>query len=461
MYYKLIYRSSLLKKQVGDVVFCGLKPLDIGQSPSCDVYIPGSPELEPEVLASVLPDPDGKGWIIIRRTDRYDVRVNGNVLQVCRPLASGDSITTGTEAGKVRLEFVVCHDGEYDAGKGLVYRQRLPNRRIQYVTAVTALLAVVLAVLAVFSGRGKNPLRQENLDVYDRSIYRITVDSVYLVHDTVIDGREVREVLEANVPEMQPSGTCFLTDEGIFVTARHCVEPWITDEKWDGTGFYTKMPAAVRLAAEAETRNRMQGTKDYSVKARCIISNGLETFYLYSDDFHYNKTRDKVLRLGTDRQPIYWRTIMPLANRRDMELGDFAYIEAGGGITGSLELATLDDMKVFDKQVDKEIAVIGFPVNDNSNASLCVKVYGNSQHVEFTEDGQSIGGCIQMSAAVNPGNSGGPVVARIGGKVKVVGIVSKADGLATQGVFWAVPVTEVAYLRSHGGAINDSITYRR
>lgn len=239
------------------------------------------------------------------------------------------------------------------------------------------------------------------------------------------------------------------------------MEPWITDEKWDGTGFDVKMPPAVRMAAEAETRNRTQGTDAYGVKARCVISNGLETFYLYSTDFRFNKTRDKVLRLGTEKEPIYWRTIMPLANRRDMELGDFAYVEAEGGITGNLELASLEDLKRFDRQADKEIAVIGFPVNDNNADELCVKVYGNSQHLEFDGKGENLRGCIQMMAPVNPGNSGGPVVARTGNRIKVIGIVSKADGMARQGVFWAVPVTEVHLLRAHGGLMDDSITYRR
>lgn len=460
MYYKLIYRSSQLKKLIGNVVFCGLRPVDIGQLPSCDVYIPKSLDFEPEILASVLPNPEGKGWIIVRRTDCYDVIVNETVLQVCRLLVSGDYITFVTKTEKTKLEFVVCYDGEYDARKGLIYKQHFFSKWVQYIMAVVAFFTIVLAGVIVFVGRGSNPLRQENLDIYTGSIYRIFVDSVYLVHDTIINGQKFQKVLEAEALEVQSSGTCFLTDDGIFVTARHCVEPWITDENWDGVEFYTKMPVEVKLAAKAETWNRMMNTKNYSVKSHCIINNGLESFNLYSTDFHYNKTRDKILCLGTELQPIYWRTIVPLANRRDMELGDFAYVEAEDGIMGSLKLATMEDMKLFDRQVDKEIAVIGFPINDNNN-KLCVKVYGNSQHVEFTEDGQGIQGCIQMSAAVNPGNSGGPVIAHIGNEVKVVGIVSKTDGMATQGVFWAVPVTEVTYLRSHGGTINDSITYRR
>lgn len=461
MYYKLIYRNSPLKKQVGDVVFCGQKPVDIGQSPSCDVYIHASDGFEPEVMASVLPDPDGKGWIIVKRTDCYSVLVNGTPLQVCRKLAGGDGITVVTDNGRTRLDFVVCRDGEYDARKGLVYRERVQGRRMQYAMLAAVAAALAVALVAVFTGRGRNPLRQENLDVFDRSIYRITVDSVYLVHDTAVAGVPWQEVLEAVALDVPASGTCFLTDEGLFVTARHCVEPWITDEKWDGTGFDVKMPPAVRMAAEAETRNRTQGTDAYGVKARCVISNGLETFYLYSTDFRFNKTRDKVLRLGTEKEPIYWRTIMPLANRRDMELGDFAYVEAEGGITGNLELASLEDLKRFDRQADKEIAVIGFPVNDNSADELCVKVYGNSQHLEFDGKGENLRGCIQMMAPVNPGNSGGPVVVRTGNRIKVIGIVSKADGMAKQGVFWAVPVTEVHQLRAHGGLMDDSIIYRR
>ena len=53
------------------------------------------------------------------------------------------------------------------------------------------------------------------------------------------------------------------------------------------------------------------------------------------------------------------------------------------------------------------------------------------------------------------------VFARIGNETKVIGIVSKADGRAEQGLFWAVPITEVTALHSKGDTIEDTELFRR
>lgn len=43
----------------------------------------------------------------------------------------------------------------------------------------------------------------------------------------------------------------------------------------------------------------------------------------------------------------------------------------------------------------------------------------------------------------------------------MIGIVSKADGQATQGTFWAVPSTEIVSLKQRGGNIIDTLIFRR
>ena len=39
----------------------------------------------------------------------------------------------------------------------------------------------------------------------------------------------------------------------------------------------------------------------------------------------------------------------------------------------------------------------------------------------------------------------------------MIGIVSKADGQATQGTFWVVPSTEIVSLKQRGGKIIDTL----
>lgn len=460
MYFKLTYRKSSDKRQVGDFFLCGAQKLDIGQTKCCELRLPESSEFEPVVFATILCKQDGKGYSIIKRTDFQELQINGKRLNICQSLKDGDLISFVIDGQTISLLFSMYNDGEYSASMGVVYKKNKSNRKIQYGIATIAFLALLISALSMYFRRDYHILRHENLDVYDASIYHIHVDSVYLVHDSIINGKLEEQVLEAVALDRQVAGTCFLTCDSLFVTARHCVEPWINDEDWNGISYDDKMSPAVRLATMAETRNMLSGEERYRVKAHCMISKGLEQYEYYSTDFHFNKSRDQVVCLGTDQHPIYWRTIMPLASRRDMELGDFAYVESKG-LKGNLQLADMKDMKAFRRQPDKDIVAIGFPLNDNQEENICSKVFGNSQNVEFTKDNSEIVGCIQMSAPINPGNSGGPVLAKIKDGIFVIGIVSKADGQATQGTFWVVPSTEIVSLKQRGGKIIDTLIFRR
>jgi S1-C subfamily serine protease len=56
-----------------------------------------------------------------------------------------------------------------------------------------------------------------------------------------------------------------------------------------------------------------------------------------------------------------------------------------------------------------------------------------------------IQGLIQLDAAVNPGNSGGPLLNRYGQVVGIItGIVNPTEGSFFVGVAFAVPITTAA-----------------
>ena len=135
---------------------------------------------------------------------------------------------------------------------------------------------------------------------------------------------------------------------------------------------------------------------------------------------------------------------------------------ASPGLRGTITLARLDDLRAFDAQPDKRIAVLGYPVSDAGTADYISHVYGNSQHLTYTPDSSALDACIAMSAAINKGNSGGPVMARVGKRMMAVGIVSKGDASATQGTFWAVPASEVSELHARGDSLPvEQVRFRR
>ena len=459
MYYRLTYIASSNKERLGDFFQNGSKPLNIGQGVSCNVQLPESDMYEPQVYATILKKEDGDYWYLVRRTDCHQVQVNGADVPAAQILQSGDKLSFSDGSAHVELKFETFDDGEYDASSGVVFKKHKSNKRY-YVAAVVWALMLIGLVICGGIYYWLTDIKHVDRDLYRHSIYQVSVDSVYLLRDgTIIDSIELKEVA---------AGTAFLAkcgDDTLYVTARHCIEPWINDEEWDGASSKAKMSPEVRLATKAETENRLAGYDKYILRSHCVISKGLERYDYYSTDFFMNKSRDMVMRLGTTKEAIYWRTIFPIAHRRDMELGDFAYIKAEKQVSENdkplMTLAEWNEIKDFTKSRNHDIAVIGYPLNDNDADDVSV-IYGNHTGLAFNDSIKKPIGCLQMSAPINRGNSGGPVVAMIGTDAKVIGIVSKADGRANQGMFWTVPVTEVLDMHRNGNkAEQDSVTYRR
>ncbi|MBR6592361.1 MAG: serine protease [Prevotella sp.] len=454
MYYRLTYIASSDKERLEDSVCNGNKPLSIGQGVSCNVQLPESDVYEPQIYAIILQNEDGDGWYVVRRTDSHHVLLNDVEVSVAQMLQSGDKLSFNDGTALAELKFETFDDGEYDASSGIVYKTHQSNIRFYIATLILALVALGVAIYGILSPRQAD-LRHTDLKPFCQSVYHVTVDSVYLLCDgIVVDSIELSNSAE---------GTAFLTDDSLFVTARHCIEPWVNDNDWDGVSSKLKMSPELRLATKAETENRMVGYEKYKLSAHCIISKGLERYSYYSTDFCMNKSRDMVIRLGTTKDVIYWRTIFPLAKRRDMELGDFAYIKeryfSGDVNKSQISMANWEDLVAFAKSTNHDIAFIGYPLNDNSTDSAIVD-FGSLTLFEYNDNLPV--GCLQFSANINPGNSGGPIFAMIDNKVKVIGIVSKADNHAKLGLHWAVPITEVLTMHKNGDKVEeDSVIYRR
>jgi len=91
--------------------------------------------------------------------------------------------------------------------------------------------------------------------------------------------------------------------------------------------------------------------------------------------------------------------------------------------------------------VGDEAYVVGHPFSLYSSMSAGV-ISGFERSFQIPDSGQTLKGLIQIDAAVNPGNSGGPLVNRAG---QVIGIVAALLNPTKQNVFigigFAVPIT--------------------
>ena len=449
MYYRLTYIASSNKERLGDFVQNGNKPLNIGQGVSCNVQLPESEMYEPQVYATILQKEDDDCWYLVRRTDCHHVTINGADVSTAQILQSGDKVSFSDETIHAELLFETFDDGEYDANSGIVYKKHKSNIRSYVAVLVGALLFVAGMVWWMIATGSQKSIRQMDMSIYSQDVYRLTVDALYLVCEYEADGRQCRDTIEAVSLEKYAVGSAFLTKEGLLVTARHCLEPWLDDVEWDGSDDFNKMSPEVRLAVKAVTGNELEEGKHYSVLSHFILSNGVDRYELSSENFHMDISRDLVIRLGSFEHPLYWRSIIPVANRRDMELGDLALLKIDS-LQGhsKISLASAQEMEALGRKGNgREIEVIGYPVDDNGTEEVKI-VPGSVMSLKHDADErQRIDGCMPLSAEINPGNSGGPVFAMIDGEVKVIGIVSKVDSHADRGVFWAVPVTEVYHLQ--------------
>lgn len=464
MYYRLTYRSWSNKKSRGDAILCGYRPLLIGQTVSCDVKLPERDDVAPLVVAVILPCEERDGWYVVRKTDTGTVEVNGREVTVGQMLKDGDWLTFADGRNRTDFCFEISKDGEYHPKEGVVYLRNPHRSQTYWLAAAWGAVAVAITLFA-FWVRGGNDGLGSTIDctAYEHDVYPITTDSVFVLCDTLENGVPCKKVIERAALEHPGLGTCFLTDAGLLVTARHCVEPWIVDhDEWNGETLDDNTPVALRMAVEVENWNRGGGEPRREMAAHCVVSFDDGFMHFSSADFCMNKTRDQVVCLGTDTRPLFWRTIMPMGSNRAMELGDFAYLEMADGRKGKVSLASIEDLRRFEEQHNKNVAVLGFPISDDANSERASVVYGNSQHIDFADDSLTTLGCIKMSASIGDGNSGGPVLAYVGDSIKAIGIVSKGDGIGTYTTFWAVPTSEVVGLHRRGGvADDDGLIFRR
>jgi len=95
-------------------------------------------------------------------------------------------------------------------------------------------------------------------------------------------------------------------------------------------------------------------------------------------------------------------------------------------------------------QVGDEAFVVGNPFGLYSSMSAGV-ISGFNRTFRPPNNGQEIRGLIQIDAAVNPGNSGGPLLNRSGQVVGIVtGIINPTDESFFVGIAFAVPINVAA-----------------
>lgn len=436
-YYSLHFHGSNAFHRQGDLLKTTNKVLHIGETADCGVRF-DSGVFEPERYASILENEDGKSWRLIQRSQHVTTRIAGSGgFGFVHQLKDGDVISV--DGQDMELEFHTHYDSSYGK-EGFVIEHIVVEQRSKRSMYYSIGGLVVILLTVVFFGLRPKGIEYDDVKSFESSVYLIRVDSVQWIG--VYRGDTIMLETTMSMNSGGAVGTAFLTTNGKLITARHCIEYWISDDIDDMTKT-RELNDIRKWAILSETFNYLQEGKDSVQALRVFFSvhtpnDTDETVFSFSSTdscVHINRFRDEHLEFGDYDNLYYWRSIHPTANDPQRELGDIVCIDVD--TMGCIQLA--DSVMITQLNQSSAVGVLGLPGNLTG------------RHITFipghiTENRSDTLACvnpdIQFEAAIAHGFSGGPVFIRANGNIVVAGVVSKID---TDNDIYkkAVPVTEI------------------
>lgn len=375
----------------------------IGQGGDAEVRLPNPGVYEDERLALVRLV-DGRPCLLVL-TETEAVSVNGRPVPVFCFLQEGDMVQIGTEQ-------IRCRRAE-GADNGVL------SRKFRVLAAAVALLAVVFAGILLYHSatRGIAPGDESGCT---ESVYHIRVGYVLLQQS---DGKGGYRTLDSLLADGHV-GTGFVTTDGRFVTARHVAEPWMNPSDT----LFTEWAVWV----ENTNREARKDSLRMITKLRAVNRNGRRMDFC-TDSAHINRSRDRVFNAGTRQEPRWRRSISIVFNDFDCALGDCAWFSVPE--KGQVRLA---DPGRFSRLSpgDPLLFVGSQAVRDPEEHVILSPTDGLLKNTPGH-------GCLLHSSHFDPGDSGGPVLARLGGRVVLVGIISRKDADRKETTGWSVPVSEL------------------
>lgn len=434
-YYSLTVKTGNGMLQPGSRIFNAEAPLTIGQLESSDIHLPCDEDMLPQCFCTIVKDTNGNGWLLIKKSDFYAVSVNSQDIDyICR-LNPKDVISVEGNA----FVFNVFDDDKYIEEQGVVLIN--PNRKIwQVLLLLSALILIIAGILGyqMYSQTMSHFTSSDNTDIRS-SVYKIIVSEILLQQHTPADKDGEYYTIDSFEPDSLSTGTCFFSKDSLCITARHCVEPWLDYSGWADNIKMEDLPKAVSWAVLSEKNQIEQADTLYRIVSHCQVIDEDSCIYEFTTDtVSFNRSRDIVAHMGDEQLP--WRFIYPLFSKKDVELGDFAFVKTDR--RGKLDLATEDYLIRMDCDEDSGKRIYGFPKTNHGNQWE----YQEISHISIPEKQDNrFTQCLQLNVNGTSGYSGAPVIEKKNGKLMVIGIFSKIDDFVdSKNTFYAVPANEVS-----------------
>lgn len=376
-------------------------------------------------LACVSINPDGKSWRLIRLDDEADIKVNSEDLHLVYYLSVGDRIDINGEAWR------------FAAPKDTQDHEYVRFKHLSVVSAISvAILAAVIFVVS-YNIISRQPIHSDEINDYKGSICKFSVvrlvyQQVEITADTVCV--ETLEMLPMDGNSIAATG--FISTDGYFVTARHCVEPWIKEND-----PLASDDPAVRWAIETENFNVYESTTDSLYRriiAECeVYDKNKEVIHTFlTDTCLFSIDNDLVYNLQGRIEPKLWRSLGTVG--RASSLGDVVAVKTG--LKGRISIA--GDKIMHGLKADRQVAHYGYEgASNEANFTNSKLKYSPRIH-----KGEIIRCLEHECTEMVPGFSGSPAMIRHHGKYYAVGIVSKTHDRSSS-TFFSVPVSEMKNLK--------------
>ena len=463
-YFILQHKDTSRYHQAGESQKIIIDQIELGRSKDCQIrYDDETWPIVSRRHAAI--EKDATGWKIVPLSQTNSTLVNGKVVNTAWYLQNGDEIQLSISGP--RLGFIVPA-GNQSLVSSIKLTERLNLFRDQALRPYKAAISVLCSVLVlaccaggffILDAYSKLDIQrtafiefQKEVDVA-RALDILEIEELkrqleeqkkkeaewleeirkapggeYFMSliaaakkDVFVVVTEVKIQSGDEVITLPPSlGTGFLLADGRFVTARHCVQPWMYD-----TG---KLMRAYALSEYFD---------DVSISTTITAYSASEKFVFSSGDFVCDSTYDITfpftIPVGDKSLQLVGHSAAPLTISDGGKLGsdemhgsDWAYTKKAprkGALTYNSDLSK----KMKSGQT---VYVLGFPAGLGfGDGNKMVEPIYNQMHV--SRDGLNDSRCIMVSEGAAKGNSGGPVFAYVNGKLSVVGIVSRKE-IATQ-----------------------------
>lgn len=267
------------------------------------------------------------------------------------------------------------------------------------------------------------PEIEELLEKCKDDVYFLYTEKVYIT-----DGNEIQIVKDTVGNPYGWTATGFLLDDGRFVTARHCIQGW----------RYTVDLSVIEDAAMSDTYKNINIVAKF--KARNRKGNELS---FSSDDFVINTQYDYKSPCGVfpDGTQGFVYTVNWLNDEEYAKMDkrvhstDWAFAKASSSGTLTVNVGVSNNLRA-----GQELHILGFPQGLGvGDTPAVINPPYNKFSVGF--DGLDNTGCFLHTRGTDFGNSGGPIFARQGNNLTVIGIVSR--GARSDEYNYGVPISAI------------------